>query len=114
MSETKKNWEIINKSKEERPKVQSWKNYFELPPASLSLPLKGSAGLTGKWRTFKPVVDYDKCIQCYQCYMYCPEGVIAVNNDTQNVETDYDYCKGCGICAKVCPKKCISMEKEIK
>ena len=60
---------------------------------------------TGSWRTFKPVLDKEKCIDCENCVLFCPEGCI-----NKDYEIDYDYCKGCGICANVCPVKCIKME----
>ncbi len=61
---------------------------------------------TGSWRTFKPVLDKDKCINCENCFLFCPEGCI-----TKETEIDYDYCKGCGICAHECPVKAIKMER---
>jgi len=95
-------------------KPDSEKNYWELPIAPASIPVKGSAGRTGDWRTFTPVVNYENCIKCYFCYMYCPDGVITVNPETKFTEIDLDYCKGCAICAEQCPKKCIEMVKEAK
>ncbi|MBC7110679.1 MULTISPECIES: pyruvate synthase subunit PorD [unclassified Methanothermobacter] len=62
---------------------------------------------TGSWRTFKPFLDKDKCIDCDNCILFCPEGCI----DKEH-EIDYDYCKGCGICAEECPVKAIKMERE--
>ncbi len=62
---------------------------------------------TGSWRTFKPILDKEKCIECENCIMFCPEGCI--NND---YDIDYDYCKGCGICEEECPVKAIKMERE--
>ncbi len=63
------------------------------------------------WRSFRPKWDSKKCIQCMQCWQFCPENAIhQINN--KRVETDFDFCKGCGICAQVCPVKCIKMEKE--
>ena len=61
---------------------------------------------TGSWRTFKPVLDKDKCINCENCFLFCPEGCI-----TKETDIDYDYCKGCGICAHECPVKAIKMER---
>ena len=111
--ETKKeNWEVIRMCADDRPEVQCWNSYWELPPASVSLPIKGCAGKTGEWRTFKPVIDQEKCIKCYFCYMYCPEGTVLVDDKTGLVCYDYEYCKGCGICAEMCPKKCIEMVRE--
>jgi len=66
---------------------------------------------TGDWRTFKPVIDKPECINCLQCWIYCPDSSVAVK-DGEIVGIDYKHCKGCGICASVCPKKCIKMEKE--
>lgn len=62
------------------------------------------------WRTFKPIVDHDKCTYCLICYMVCPDGTIFKDNGKINI--DYDYCKGCGVCANECPQDAISMIKE--
>ncbi len=67
---------------------------------------------TGNWRTFRPVVDKEKCIKCGRCQMFCPDLSIEVKEE--GAEPDYDYCKGCGICANVCPVKCIKMVEEQK
>ncbi|UYP46135.1 Ion-translocating oxidoreductase complex subunit B [Candidatus Lokiarchaeum ossiferum] len=109
---TEEKWKSINKCRDDRPEIQCWDNYWELPPASVSFPIKGSAGKTGAWRTFRPVIDQEQCIKCYFCFMYCPEGTIKVNDETKEVYVDYEYCKGCGVCANNCPKKCIDMKKE--
>ena len=74
---------------------------------AVSKPVKGAAGKTGAWRTFKPVIDPEQCNQCGLCQLYCPEAAI-----DENLEIDYEFCKGCGICANECPKKAIRMEKE--
>ena len=66
---------------------------------------------TGSWRSFKPVMDKDKCINCRCCWVYCPDSSILVSEGKVN-GIDFEHCKGCGICAKVCPKKCIEMVKE--
>ena len=65
---------------------------------------------TGDWRTFKPVIDHEKCIKCYICWLYCPEPSIDRTKDG-GVEINYEQCKGCGICAAECPVKCIEMVK---
>lgn len=65
---------------------------------------------TGGWRTFKPIRDKEKCIDCLFCWIYCPDSAVKVSNG--KIEgIDYDHCKGCGICAEICPKKCIEMVK---
>ncbi|MHA1734487.1 MAG: 4Fe-4S binding protein [Promethearchaeota archaeon] len=101
-------WEKINKSKDKRPKIQEYKSWEELPPIPISFPVKGSIGETGDWRTFRPVINREKCTDCGFCWMFCPEGVI----DAKTLEIDYAYCKGCGICARECPQGAIEMVRE--
>lgn len=62
------------------------------------------------WRSIRPVVSAEKCVGCMQCYLYCPDGVIAMKG--QKPQIDYDFCKGCGICEKICKVKAIQMEEE--
>lgn len=68
--------------------------------------------LTGDWRTFKPVLDKEKCTKCLICYIYCPDGAIIWKPETEEIEFNYNYCKGCGICANECPIKAIEMVLE--
>ncbi len=67
---------------------------------------------TGGWRTMKPEVDVEKCIQCFKCFDYCPDGAVKKTEDA--IEFDLDYCKGCGICERECPVKAIVMKVEEK
>lgn len=70
---------------------------------------------TGDWRSFRPIIDHDKCVTCLQCHIYCPDGSIDVeweNGEAKKVEVNYDYCKGCGICAETCPVDAIEMVEE--
>ena len=62
------------------------------------------------WRTERPVLDKEACINCLMCYLVCPEGTVYKAGDS--LEIDYDFCKGCGICANECPKKAIVMIAE--
>jgi pyruvate ferredoxin oxidoreductase delta subunit len=68
----------------------------------------GAAGLTGAWRTNRPVLDPSQCNGCLLCWILCPDSVI----DKDSRRIDYDYCKGCGICARECPRHAITMQKE--
>ena len=74
-------------------------------------PGSASSYKTGDWRSQKPVFDFEKCIKCGLCYIYCPEGCIGQNAEGY-FEADMYYCKGCGICAKECPKEVITMVEE--
>ncbi|HDO20941.1 MAG: 4Fe-4S binding protein [archaeon GB-1867-097] len=79
----------------------------------VSKPEEGAAGLTGIWRSFKPIIDQEKCKHCLMCWLYCPEGAIErIGEDKLTVKINYDYCKGCGICADICPFKAITMVRE--
>ncbi len=72
---------------------------------------------TGEWRSFRPIWDKERCINCMLCVIYCPDDAIPTEgkgNEIKRKETDLDYCKGCGICANICPVKCIKMEEESK
>ena len=68
---------------------------------------------TGGWRTFRPILDKAKCINCLTCWFYCPDASINVE-DGKLTGFDLEHCKGCGICSKICPVKgsAIKMEKE--
>jgi len=66
---------------------------------------------TGEWRSFRPVVDQEKCTNCLLCWIYCPDSSILVE-DEEMVGYDYDHCKGCGICAAICPLHAIEMVRE--
>ena len=90
------------------------KNWRELPIGALIIePGSSEEYYTGGWRTFRPVVDKKKCINCLTCWMYCPDmSIIAENGNMEGY--DYDHCKGCGNCAEVCPVKCIMMVQESK
>lgn len=68
---------------------------------------------TGSWKTFRPEIDFSKCIQCLYCFIYCPDSSIIVN-DAKVIGVDYDHCKGCGICAAECPKQAIEMKEAIE
>ncbi len=67
---------------------------------------------TGGWRSFRPVLNKEKCVNCMICWLNCPDDSIVVK-DGQMLGFDYDYCKGCSICSNVCPTKAIDMVPEI-
>ncbi|HDN82798.1 MAG TPA: 4Fe-4S dicluster domain-containing protein [Candidatus Altiarchaeales archaeon] len=66
---------------------------------------------TGSWRVRRPVFNFEKCVGCGTCWVFCPEGCIKKREDGK-FEPDYDYCKGCGICSEECPVKAIEMVME--
>ncbi|MGB4438945.1 MAG: 4Fe-4S binding protein [Sedimentibacter sp.] len=66
---------------------------------------------TASWRTEKPVMNKEKCIECGICMTICPVCSIE-GTDEKKYYINYSYCKGCGTCANECPKKAIDMVSE--
>ena len=85
------------------------------PPAGGVIDRGGTADdySTGGWRKLRPVVDYDKCINCLICWIVCPDSAVLVEEGKMK-GFDLKHCKGCGICASECPEKvgAITMEEE--
>jgi len=91
--------------------LKTWK---EIPSGGLILEAGNAEKYkTGGWRTYRPVWDEKKCINCLICWVNCPDSAILVK-DGKVTGIDYDHCKGCGICARECPSKiqAIKMVKE--
>lgn len=93
--------------------LKSWK---EIPTGGV-IEEAGNADnyVTGGWRTYKPVLDEQKCIHCLVCWISCPDTAIEVK-DEKMIGFKLKHCKGCGVCAEVCPKKvqAITMVQEGK
>ncbi len=68
---------------------------------------------TGDWRSSRPIWNYDKCIKCGVCTVFCPEGCLAMRKDGFP-ESDMEFCKGCAICVTECWTGCIHMEEEVE
>ena len=51
------------------------------------------------------------CNYCYNCYFFCPEGVISLDPVRQMRIVDLEHCKGCGTCAKACPRNVVFMKE---
>lgn len=78
--------------------------------------IKPAENKTGTWRTFKPVINLEKCTGCRICYEICPDSCMkmAMINGKIKAQVNYDYCKGCLLCKKECPFKAIDSMKEEK
>ena len=72
-----------------------------------------SAKQTGAWRVKRPVIDTDACTRCGLCFVRCPDGAIALDEDGFPI-IDYDHCKGCMICEQICPLHAIDSYQETR
>ncbi|MDD6056132.1 MAG: 4Fe-4S dicluster domain-containing protein [Helicobacteraceae bacterium] len=54
------------------------------------------------WRVEKPVHNSEICINCFNCWVWCPDSAILAR-DEKLAGVDYVHCKGCGVCVDVCP-----------
>jgi NADPH-dependent glutamate synthase beta subunit-like oxidoreductase len=52
------------------------------------------------------------CIQCDNCFHYCPD--LAVRRVEGGYEVLTDYCKGCGVCVRECPTGSMTMREEVR
>src|SRR6266581_4613084 len=69
-----------------------------------------------KWstRTRRPLVNFDTCIKCTQCWLQCPDECFEVTPEG-TYEVVYEACIGCSICAEVCPvPDCVTMVNELQ
>ena len=89
---------------------KEYKDYKDLPLTPITS-VPSTANRTGGWKTFRPVMDKEKCIKCYICWKFCPDVAIHAKEE-EYPEFDLEHCKGCGICAHECPKDAITMELE--
>src|ERR687895_450136 len=65
-------------------------------------------------RTMRPVVNFDTCIKCRQCWIDCPDECFEISAEELH-PVNYSYCTGCGICANVCPvEDCIVMVNDLE
>ena len=94
------------------PKSESELTWRDLNIGSIvTEPGSASQYQTGYWRSQRPTYDFNRCIKCGICQLFCPEGCIEQNADGY-FEANLFYCKGCGICARECWTKVINMVDE--
>lgn len=82
---------------------------FEDVPLPIAVPgnlLTVNAG----FRSSRPVLDQEKCVNCMMCYIMCPDGTIFKEHGKLCI--DYDFCKGCGMCVHECNVNAIEMIPE--
>lgn len=92
----------------DKPKLQSIEDF----PIGSSCKSFHITDINAGWRVFRPLLDKEKCVSCFRCYLVCPDG--AIHQAEDKFEIDYDFCKGCGVCAHECKLNAIDMIKEEK
>jgi NAD-dependent dihydropyrimidine dehydrogenase PreA subunit len=66
----------------------------------------------GDWVPWFPVIDYDRCKQCQQCFGFCLFGVYQLRDDETVEVSNPANCKtNCPACAKACPHSAIIFPK---
>lgn len=80
---------------------------------SILAPGNAAARKTGSWRVERPEIDRDLCTRCGLCFVHCPDGAIALDEQGYPV-IDYEHCKGCLICLEQCRPHAITRKKEVR
>jgi hydrogenase-4 component H len=62
----------------------------------------------------RPVVNGERCIQCWLCIKACPDRAISINRGTKKPSIWLARCMFCGECAEVCPARAIIMTREFE
>ena len=69
-------------------------------------------GLSGAWKPWFPVIDYDRCTNCMQCLSFCLFDVYGVDKEKRIQVQNNDNCKtNCPACSRVCPEVAIMFPK---
>lgn len=69
--------------------------------------------VTSNWRTYRPVIDHEKCNMCLNCFLYCPDACWHEDEAGEKMVWNPDYCKGCLICVSECTSEALSPAHEL-
>lgn len=87
---------------------------YIVPEARDNAPTNSINTSVAHWRVEKPIFNSDHCINCFFCWIYCPDSSILSREkevekkgqktmEQSMVGVDYVHCKGCAVCVDVCP-----------
>ncbi|MEN8904861.1 MAG: DUF362 domain-containing protein [Clostridiales bacterium] len=57
----------------------------------------------------KPIINYEKCIKCKECYKVCPAKVITFDDNCPEIK--HNKCIKCFCCHELCPVSAIDIKK---
>jgi pyruvate ferredoxin oxidoreductase delta subunit len=80
--------------------LRTWKQVD--PGAQVMTPGSSVNYRSSDWSSVVSEFLPENCIQCLQCWVFCPDNCITVE-DQKVTGIDEFYCKGCGICVEICP-----------
>lgn len=58
-------------------------------------------------KTWYPVLNYEKCIECGSCFNECPNSVFRLESTHPIVVNTENCIKGCRECGNLCPSEAI-------
>ena len=58
-------------------------------------------------KTWYPVLNYEKCIECGTCFSKCPNGVFRLEYTRPIVVNTENCTEGCHGCGNLCPSEAI-------
>ena len=80
----------------------------KFPPPRLLAKARAGAG----WIPWFPVIDYDRCKNCKQCFNFCLFGVYELSQEGKVEVKNPANCKtNCPACARMCPQSAIIFPK---
>jgi len=91
---------------------------IRVPALSRDEALKGFKEIVGSLNRRQALTSAKRCFNCgicsfcSNCYEFCPDLAIHLNEQSMGREIDYDHCKGCGICVEECPRAAIRIVQE--
>ncbi len=66
-----------------KPQVKTWKAPSSVKeyPLGATCPSDHLTSINAAWRTYRPVINQEKCVMCLRCFLVCPDGVIDKSGD---------------------------------
>ena len=63
-------------------------------PLGPSFPTGQLHDISSGMRTFRPVIDTEKCVKCLRCFLVCPDGAIDKSGAALEIDGGYGLLQG--------------------